>query len=33
MGKSADGHMFDYVVTENATDPSVPVAALLPYNG
>ncbi|MEB3046174.1 ABC transporter substrate-binding protein [Agrobacterium tumefaciens] len=34
--KAADGSKFplDYVVTENATDPNVPVAAkLLPYNG
>jgi branched-chain amino acid transport system substrate-binding protein len=34
--KAAEGSpfKFDYVVTENATDPSVPVSAkLLPYNG
>lgn len=34
--KAPDGSKFplDYVVTENATDPNVPVAAkLLPYNG
>ena len=33
--ESADGkYPFDYVVTENATDPSVPVSATLkPYNG
>ena len=34
--KAAEGSKFplDYVVTENATDPNVPVAAkLLPYNG
>ncbi|MFV2038316.1 MAG: hypothetical protein ACC646_12070, partial [Paracoccaceae bacterium] len=34
--KAAAGskYKFDYVVTENATDPNVPVSAkLLPYNG
>ena len=34
--KAAEGskYQFDYVVTENATDPNVPVAAkLIPYNG
>ncbi len=33
--KSASGkHMFDYVVTDNATDPNVPIEAkLLSYNG
>ncbi len=33
--ESAEGkYPFDYVVTENATDPSVPVSATLkPYNG